>query len=196
MYAPGIELFRQDSAANEIYFIQTGLAKLTRHEGNGSEFILDMRLPGSLLGAEAVIQRKAHSFSAVTATNCTVTRLSAPRFVDALRNEPRVGWLVNEILSGEVLNQAARMSEIACLPARQRLEQLLWDVAEQLGNHQPIDFKLQLPLRHWEYAQLLAITPTYLSRLLAQLESDKIIFRLSGWIIIRKQASLWHRLDI
>jgi CRP-like cAMP-binding protein len=87
------------------------------------------------------------------------------------------------------------MSEIACLPARQRLEQLLWKIGEQLGESQTTNFKVQLPLKHWEAAQLLAITPTYLSRLLAELESDEIISRMNGWIIVRKPASLWHRVD-
>lgn len=195
VYPAGVELFRQDACPGDIYFIQTGLAKLTRYEENGSEFILDIRFPGSLLGLEAAIRNKAHPFSAVTATNCKLTHLSAPRFLDLLSTEVKLGLVIQDTLCDEVLNQAARMSEIACLPARQRLEQLLWKIAEQVGETQTINFKIQLPLKHWEAAQLLAITPTYLSRLLAELESEKIISRTNGWIIVRQPATLWHRVD-
>jgi CRP/FNR family transcriptional regulator len=190
-----VELFRQDACPGHIYFIETGLAKLTRSEENGNEFILDIRFPGSLLGLEAAIRNKAHPFSAVTATTCKLTHLSASRFLDLLSTEVALGSFIQDTLSDEVLNQAARMSEIACLPARQRLEQLLWKVTEQVGESQTINFKVQLPLKHWEAAQLLAITPTYLSRLLAELESEEIISRTNGWIIVRKPASLWHRVD-
>jgi CRP-like cAMP-binding protein len=195
-YPAGMELFRQDASPGNIYFVETGLAKLTRYEENGSEFILDIRFPGSLLGSEAAIQKKPHPFSAVTATYCRLTRLSAKRFLDLLGTELELGVYVHKVLSEEVFSQAARMSEIACLPARQRLEQLLWKIAEQTGQGPAIDSKLQLPVKYREAAQMLAITPTYLSRLFAELESEEIISRRNGWIIIRKPASLWHRVDL
>jgi CRP-like cAMP-binding protein len=102
---------------------------------------------------------------------------------------------IQDNLSAEVLNQAARMSEMACLPARQRLEQFLWKIAEQKGEGETTDFKLQLPVKQWEAAQLLAITPTYLCRLLAELETEEVISRKGGWITLCKPASLWHRVD-
>ncbi len=195
VYPAGVEIFRQDAHPGHVYFIETGLAKLTRYEENGNEFILDIRFPGSLLGLEAAIRNKAHPFSAITATSCKLMHLSASSFLDLLSTEVELGSFIQDTLSDEVLNQAARMSEIACLPARQRLEQLLWKVGEQLGESKTTNFKVQLPLKHWEAAQLLAITPTYLSRLLGELESDEIISRMNGWIIVRKPASLWHRVD-
>jgi len=39
-------------------------------------------------------------------------------------------------------------------------------------------------------AQLLAITPIYLSRLLEQLEDDGLIRRSKGWLIIRNPDKL------
>ena len=195
VYPAGMELFRQDASPGDIYFVETGLAKLTRYEENGSEFILDIRFPGSLLGSEAAIQKKPHLFSAVTATDSRLTRVSAKHFLDLLGAELQLGLYIHDVLSDEVLNQAARMSEIACLPARQRLEQLLWKIAEQTGEERAMDLRIQLPVKYWEAAQLLAITPTYLSRLLAELESEEIISRRNGWIIVRKPSSLWHRVD-
>lgn len=195
VYPAGMELFSQDASPGDVYFVETGLAKLTRCEENGSEFILDIRFPGSLLGSEAAIRRKPHPFSAVTATSCRLTRLPAKRFLDLLRTELQLGQYIHDLLSDEVLNQAARMSEIACLPARQRLEQLLWKIAEQTGEERAMDLRVQLPVKYWEAAQLLAITPTYLSRLLGELESEEIISRRNGWIIVRQRTRLWHRVD-
>lgn len=195
LYPAGIELFRQDSSPNHIYFVETGVTKLTRYEENGGEFILDIRFPGSLLGAEAAIRKKAHPFSAVTVTECRLARLPAARFLGLLDTEPQLASFIQDNLCAEVLSQAARMSAIACLPARQRLEQLLWMMAEQKGAAQTADFKLQLPVKQWEVAQLLAITPTYLCRLLAELEAEEIISRRGGWITLRKPESLWHHVD-
>ncbi|HWN11776.1 MAG TPA: Crp/Fnr family transcriptional regulator [Pyrinomonadaceae bacterium] len=195
LYPAGVELFRQDSCPGQIYFVETGVTKLTRYEENGGEFILDIRFPGSLLGSEAVIRQKPHSFSAATATACRLMPLTASRFLSLLRTESLLASFLQDSLCAAVLSQAARMSEIACLPARQRLEQLLWMLAEQSCDGGKAEVKFQLPLRHWEAAQLLAITPTYLSRLLGELETEEIISRRSGWIVLREPASLWHRVD-
>lgn len=195
VYPAGVELFRQDSSPGQIYFVETGVTKLTRYEENGGEFILDIRFPGSLLGSEAVIRQRPHSFSAATATTCRLMPLSASRFLSLLKTESLLASFLQDSLCAAVLSQATRMSEIACLPARQRLEQLLWMLAEQTCEGGKQNFKFQLPLKLWEAAQLLAITPTYLSRLLAELEADGIIVRSNGWVILCQPARLWHRVD-
>jgi len=71
----------------------------------------------------------------------------------------------------------------------------LWEILENKYEGQGGSSRFQLPLKHWEAAQLLAITPTYLSRLLTELESEEIISRKNGWISVNKPASLWHRID-
>jgi CRP/FNR family transcriptional regulator len=196
-YPAGVELFSQDGNPSEVYLLEGGLVKLTRSEENGRELILDIRFAYSLLGSAAAIQQKPHSFSAITATACTVTSFSAKRFLDLLKEDPRLRLFVYQVLSDEILNQAARMSEIACLPARKRLEQLLWQIREKDPLHATAKAhrRFQLPLKHWEAARLLAITPTYLSRLLAELESEAIITRKNGWIVVQKPGLLWHRID-
>jgi CRP-like cAMP-binding protein len=44
--------------------------------------------------------------------------------------------------------------------------------------------KLQIPLKLKELAQLIAITPEHLSRLLRELEQQGVISRNKGWLIM------------
>jgi CRP-like cAMP-binding protein len=196
IYPSGFELFRQDSPALVVYFSETGLVKLIRSEDNGQELILSIKFAGSLLGAAAVIDDRPHPFSAVAVTSCKLARLSAEVFLDLVAADTQLASCLQEMLSAELLDQTARISQIACLPARPRLEQLLWQLARarSADNLKP-DLRLQLPLRYWEVAQLLAITPTYLSRLLTELEQEEVISRNKGWIVVRHPARLWHTLD-
>jgi len=193
VYPPGFELFRQDSPAQVVFFSKTGLVKLMRSEDNGRELILSLKFSGSLFGAAAVIHDKPQPFSAVTVTSCKLARLRAQEFLDLVSADTQLASSLHEMLSAEILNQTARISQIACLPARHRLEQLLWQLAcDWSADSGKPDLKFQLPLRYWEVAQLLAITPTYLSRLFRELERDGVISRSKGWILIRKPADLWH----
>lgn len=196
VYPPGLELFRQDSPAQFVYFSETGLVKLMRSEDNGRELILSLKFSGSLLGAAAAIHNKLHPFSAVTVTHCKVSRLSTQAFLDLVGSDAQLAADLREMLSAEILDQTARISQIACLPARRRLEQLLWQLAtDQSVIDGKSELKFQLPLRYWEAAQLLAITPTYLSKLFRELEQENVISREKGWIVIRQPARLWRALD-
>jgi CRP-like cAMP-binding protein len=194
LYPSGVNLYQQGEVPLEIYLVETGLAKLVCSEESGRALIVDIRFAGSLLGLSAVIRNESHSMTAVTASPCRLIRISAPRFMDLLGQDTQLGLSVHHLLSAEVINQAARISEIACLSARQRLENFIWQITKQAKpNGRPQSSKLQLPLRQWEVAQFLAITPAYLCKLLAELESEEIIVRRNGWIIVCAPGSLWHR---
>jgi CRP-like cAMP-binding protein len=193
LYPSGVNLFHQGEVPVEVFLVETGLAKLVCSEESGRELIVDIRFAGSLLGLSAVIQNESHPMTAITASPCRLMRISAAQFRDLLGQDTQLGSSVHHLLSAEVINQAARITEIACLTARQRLENFIWQITKQTKPDEPQSSKLQLPLRQWEVAQFLAITPAYLCRLLAELESEEIIVRRNGWIIVCALGNLWHR---
>lgn len=198
-YPPAVELFNQGSNPTDVYFLQSGIMKLTRCEANGREILLDLRFPGSLVGSAAAISKKLHPFAATTVTRCTLLRWSAPRFLSLLDHDTTLATNVRGILSDEILDHVARISQLTCLPARQRLEQLLWQFCERFGSDHwktsRTTSKLQLPLKHYEIAHLLSITPTYLCRLLNALQAEQVITRSKGWIVINKPSELWRNVQ-
>ena len=194
-YPAAVELFSQGAYPADVYLVQTGIVKFTRSEANGQEILIDLRFPGSLVGSAAAISERPHPFAAVTVTRCTLSRWSARSFVSLLDNDTSLAARVREILSDDILDHVARISQLTCLPARQRLEQLLWQFCERLepstsGQTSETTSKLQLPLKHYEIAHLLSITPTYLCRLLNTLEEENVITRSKGWIIVREPSAL------
>ncbi|HXT61420.1 MAG TPA: Crp/Fnr family transcriptional regulator [Pyrinomonadaceae bacterium] len=197
IYPASVELFSQGAHPGDLYFVHSGILKLARLERNGQEILLDLRFPGSLVGSAAAIKEKPHPFAAVTVTSCTLTRLSSRKFLSLLATDISLAAHVREILSDEVLDHVERISQLTCLSARQRLEQLLWRFCEQLPpsrthSQSETTSKLQLPLKQYEIAHLLSITPTYLCRLLNALEKEDVISRTKGWIMISKPSELWH----
>ena len=196
IYPPGVELFSQGAHPADVYFIHSGIMKLTRSEDNGQEILLDLRFAGSLVGSAAAIRGKPHAFTAITITRCSLTRWRSVKFLSLLATDGALATRVREILSDEVLDHVSRISQLSCLPARQRLEQLLWQFCERFpsdhSSRVETTSRLQLPLKHYEIAHLLSITPTYLCRLLNLLEKENVIRRSKGWIIVSRPSQLWH----
>jgi len=85
------------------------------------------------------------------------------------------------------------MARISCLPAQERLADLLWELAHALALPTSSgEILLRLPLKHWELAQLIAVTPEYLSRLLKNMQREGIVRQKKGLMIIQNVDKLWH----
>lgn len=98
--------------------------------------------------------------------------------------------------SHEVYDQVAHLVQLGGAPARHRLEQLLWNFVSALepnGSEQTI--RIALPLKQWEVAELIAVTPPYLSHLYKEMERDGMLQRRNGWLIIPDPQKLWHWRD-
>jgi len=194
VYPATIELYRQGSHAEEVYFINRGLLKLVRMERDGHELIIDLRPEGWLLGTASVITKQQHPVTAITLSESVVQRIPAEVFSGLLRTNTQFSLQVHQMQSHEAIDQIAHMGRISCLPAQERLADLLWELAHalQLTTASSGEVLLRLPLKHWELAQLIAVTPEYLSRMLKKMQRHGILRQNKGFMIIQDVEKLWH----
>lgn len=194
---PGSQLFHQGSRAAAVYSIQKGLVKLTYEEESGKQIIAAIRYPGWLLAASAVILDELLPVTAITITPCSFTRLGAEEFRCLIKNDNTFSWNLHRMMAREIHNQMIRLNAIECLSARQRLEELIWQLisaTESISSSRAVKF--QFPVRHSEIAQVLAVSPQYLSWMIGQMEKDQIITRDKGWLHVHKPEMLWHREEL
>jgi CRP/FNR family transcriptional regulator, cyclic AMP receptor protein len=193
VYPATIELYRQGSHAEEVYFINGGLLKLVRSERDGHELIVDLRPRGWLVGAAAVITRQQHPVTAIALSESVIQRIPAEVFNDLLRTNKEFSLHVHQMQSHEAIDHITHLARISCLPAQERLADLLWELAHALElTNSSDEVPLRLPLKHWELAQLISVTPEYLSRLLKKMQQDGIVRQNKGLMIIQNLKKLWH----
>ncbi len=188
----GTELFAQGSAPRAVHRLECGLVKLTRVQEAGHEMIVGLRRAPWMLGSAEALLERSYATTATTLKRCRLRSLSAAGFRRLVRTDARMSWQVHRMLSREVYEQA-ELAALACLPARRRLEHFLDELvrAEDAGAVAGW-FRLQLPLKQQELAQLLAVTREHLNRMLKQLEGEGLIRRHKGWLLISDSAEPWH----
>src|ERR1044071_5343136 len=166
-YPPSVELFKQGGMAQEIYFIDSGIVKLVHHDSDGQEMIVGLRTPNWVLGAAPVLLQKPFPTSAQTLTRCCLRRMPMEVFLHLVRSDAEFSWRIHQIHSHEIYEETIHVAQLGRRSARHRLEQLLWQLASTVTSSETQEeMRLQLPLKHWEVAELLAITPQHLSRVL------------------------------
>lgn len=191
-YPAHTEIFKQDTSAVAVYFIEQGLVKLSRIDHSGQEVIAALRRRHWIIGAPAVILQKPYSFSNTTVTDCTMRCISAKSFVNLVETDKDFNRQILAMLSQEIFTHVKHAVNLGCLPALDRLKRLLFDIISEMK--QPSDqerkIKIELPLKQKELAQIIAVTPEYLSRLIKALESEGVIQRDGNWLKIRDYKSL------
>ena len=193
VYPATIQLYRQGSPAEEVYFINRGLLKLVRMEREGHELIIDLRPRGWLLGTAAVITKRQHPVTAITLSESVVQRIPAAVFNNLLETNTQFSAQVHQMQSHEAIDHITHMAVISCLPAEERLAGLLWELAHALELPTSSgEVLLRLPLKHWELAQLIGVTPEYVSRLLKKMQRAGIVRQSKGLMIIQDVQRLWH----
>ena len=193
LYPATTILFQQGSAPKEAYLLEGGLVKLVRIGMNGQEVIIGLRAQGAILGAASIIVSKPHPVTAVTLTQCVMRPAPLKDFLNLAQTNLELSWSLHQAQSQEVYYQAEQLAEMRYLSARQRLENLLLGLITSLGlNKESEMIRLTLPLKHWEIAQLIGVTPEHLSRILRQAENEGVIIRDNGGLIICDCQTLFN----
>jgi len=178
VYPPGKELFRQGDWPLTVYLIEEGLIKLTHLAAEGHPVIVGLYARGSLLGSTAALLQHALLTTAETVMPCRVTHLRAAEFRRLVQTDPQFSLKLH-LLNGQGWRAAVQqLTLLRSLPAERRFMTFigeLWSISRTSRSAAPV--RLPIPLKCWELAQLIAVTPEYLSRLVARLERYGLLRR-------------------
>ena len=190
--SPQHVIFYQGESPHTVCLICNGLVKLTRTESDGKPVIVGLRKTGWLLAAAPLLGVN-YASTAETVTRCKLCFVPLEKFLHAMETNSQLSRWVTMIFSKEVYSSVISISERCCLSGRQRLEKFLREIVQnQNTGITDKAIKLPIPLKHWEVAQLLALTPQHLSRLIRQMEKEGIIRRKNGWLVLSEPKKLWH----
>jgi CRP/FNR family transcriptional regulator len=188
-FGPGAELLQQGAPADDAYLIHEGVVKLVWADSKGRQTIVGLRFSGSFLGTSAVITSDVCPTGVITVTRCVIERVSAHRFLDRLHEDPELAWKVHQIHSRELYEQLNWLGELACCPARSRVANLLRRLAVS-SEPNGLNNRVHLPLKRKELAEMIAITPEHLSRLLHEFSKEGFIDFRDGWIVVADPQAL------
>lgn len=190
-YSPKVELFPQGRLADSVYLVTSGIVKLLYVNSKGKEVIVGLRHPGHLLGASSVILGEKYRASAETATLCCLIRVPAIEFVRLLDSNPDFSKFVHRAVAEEESNHFNRLVEQISHSTYHRLVKLLHQIisASRMAEARTT-LQLSIPLKQWEIAELLAVTPEHTSRVLRLLEHDGLVQRKNGSLIVLDVAKL------
>jgi CRP-like cAMP-binding protein len=181
-----VEIFRQDTPVDMVYLLERGLIKLIHYSPKGRETLVGLRRPYWLLGAASAIQGRLRGVGATTLSPCTL-RFITTQQLNTLSGDLAFSRFLNCVFSSEISGHINRMVALASMSGEERIIQL---VAEIVASQTPCvtndEISLSIPLKQNQIAQILGMSPEYLSRLMSSLERRGLFSHSRGIITVAR----------
>jgi CRP/FNR family cyclic AMP-dependent transcriptional regulator len=191
----GTILFRQDDRTDSVVVLRTGRVKVAVDTANGTEVVLAVRGPGTLLGELSAIDREPRSATVIAIENVTVLALTPSAFEGYLTAHGRVSFLLMRTLAGKLRDADRKRIEFGAHDTIGRVAARLVEMAERFGA--PIDdgIKIGLPFSQDELAGWTGASREAVSKALGVLRSAGEIRTSRMSVVVRDIDALRRRGD-
>jgi len=177
-----------------ILAIKSGSAKLVASDQHGNEHILNILLPGELLGFDGFSDEK-HSCAAIALETTSFCLLPADNMDKLLQSVP---GLTRELFrhTGEKMSEDKNHLILSKRPAEERLAYFLISLSERLKRRGFSSSEFKLSLTRQEIGNHLGLALETVSRLLKKFQDDNIIVVQNRFITITNLMALKMLLQV
>ena len=181
-------IYREGDNFKGILAIKSGSAKVVANDSHGNEHILNILLPGELLGFDGLSNEK-HSCAAIALETMTFCILPADSLDQLFQNLPS---LTRELFrhSGEKMLEDKNQLVLSKRPAEERLAYFLISLSQRLKRRGFSSSEFKLSLTRQEIGNHLGLALETVSRLLKKFQQDGLITVRNRFITIKDINSL------
>lgn len=181
-------IYREGDSFRGILAIKSGSAKLVANDTQGNEHILNVLMPGELLGFDGLSNDK-HGCAAIALETMTFCILPADSMDQLFQNVPS---LTRELFrhAGEKMLEDKNQLILSQRPAEERLAYFLITLSERLKRRGFSSSQFKLSLTRQEIGNHLGLALETVSRLLKRFQDDGLIEVNNRFISIKKPEAL------
>lgn len=173
----GALLWEAGASANEFCTIRSGWAFSFRHLENGDRQILEVFLPGDIIGLrEFAFSQRLDSVRMIS--DGVVCHFPHRRMLEIFRQSLTLTSVLFAISSRQQALLTERLVNIARRTARQKMAHFLHEMYLRLRQtNRDIGGQFRLPLSQEQLADILGLSPVHVSRTFSALSEEGLVFR-------------------
>ncbi len=159
-------VYHQGTFGDGFYYLHKGLAKVTITTVKGPDRLVNIVVPGQILGVQAM-DGQTHFTTAVTARDSVLYHFSCEQFSELLRMEPELLKLFTQ-----TVNQKMRILLYSihskALTAEEQIAALLLNICDEFSSY-------EVPLTQQDLANCTGLTRITVYKILKQWKEDGLI---------------------
>lgn len=186
---PGDLLYAQGWIVEYFYYLNKGSVRVSICSREGSEKILAIQEPGSLIGETAAFDGQPCFSTAVAIEESEVYAFSSRQFIHVIREEPEIAIRIIQSLGSKMRVLAAQVSSLTFMDARSRIVYLLCQAADTGSTGCRI-----INMTHQDLANLTGLCRVTVTKVLNDLHRIGAIDKSRSRIRVRDPVRLRHHL--
>jgi CRP/FNR family transcriptional regulator len=167
-----------------------GKVKLSRSSPSGKTQILNIVGPCGLLGEKDLFLADRHTVSAEAIEDSVVGFVKKEEFLAFLTDNTTVALRMIQRLSEQLARTEDRSFALTSRDVRQRLAQLLLELADQHGATAPGGCLIDVALTRENLAEMIGATPETVIRVLSAFRKDGLIKDTAKQLVVLRPDSL------
>ncbi len=174
-YLRGEHVFHAGHISQSLYIVRDGVVKCERVSASGDLYVAGFYLSGELFGCEDVAVSK-HSYDAIALEDSWVCEISLKQLEKLFPTYPDLQHCFFSLISERLRSSEKVIGDSFYLRAKYRLLNFLYDFHQRLEQRKKQESSsMMLHMNKVDIANHLGISPETLSRLLKELEGEKLI---------------------
>ena len=173
---PGETLFSQGEPGNGVYCIKSGLIGLRRVDVNGNSVLVRLSTPGTTVGYRTFLTKSPHVNSAEVLTSSVLCYISRPNVDKFLKANPLLGERFLQHFYDDAIETENDYVRSLTMGMKSRFLHLILVFYERFGyQNENGNAAVDIPVKKGEIAELVGVRPESISRLIDQLQTDKVM---------------------
>ncbi|WP_281890210.1 Crp/Fnr family transcriptional regulator [Paenibacillus sp. YYML68] len=189
-YKKGTILFFEGDVGDEFFLVHSGVVKVYRID-NAKEIILSLFHAGDYFGEMALMQKGLQrSATAETLDNCSIFTLVRSEFHQFMERSPKLCMRLLEVTMERLRKTNEQIYDLTFLDVRSRIIKTIFRLAEQYGQLKPNGILINMKLTHQQLANLVGTVRESVTKVLQELQEDRIITIDKKFILVRDLEAL------
>ncbi|WP_442603638.1 Crp/Fnr family transcriptional regulator [Paenibacillus sp. KN14-4R] len=159
-------IYHQGTSGDGFYFLYSGLVKIIASTSTGKERMLNIVVPGQLVGVQAIDQQ-THFTTSITAKDSVLYHFSSARFKNLMTHQPELVHLVSQTII-QKMRILLFAIHIKTLSTEGQIAMILLNLFEDFKN-------FDIPLSQQELANCTGLTRITVYKILKQWKEAGII---------------------
>jgi CRP/FNR family transcriptional regulator, cyclic AMP receptor protein len=181
----GKRLFEKGDAGDGCYWLQTGAVRISVSSDRGMDKVLAILGPGSILGELSMIDGLPRSADVGAVTNCQLSFISRPAFLERLQQRVDIYDYLLTTLSQRLRQADEELAAATFLSVRARLARALLQLAHHLGQTQKAGsgrIIIRHQIRQNDLASMAGVARESVSRTMSEWKDDQTVIQLSPFV--------------
>lgn len=182
-------LYEAGQRFHSIYAIRAGVIKLYSYSDSGEEIVHGFYLPGDVVGFDGFLD-KHYLYNAVALDSTSVCAIPYEELSDLSLKIPNLNQQIITVMSKKMQDGRLHSELLIKKNADQRVAQFIWQMAERFRSRGYAHDEFRLSILHRDVALYLGLTPETVSRILAKLNTEKIVSWKKKEVVIYNETAL------